>query len=99
MSSVERFWTEDFKSLIESFYIFPAAWMTRDQQLNALTRLAIIIFVIMLLAGFRYAWQFLVIVLVVIIWMRYSQSQSIVEGYEPTPTPIVPAMNIKPSRR
>ena len=91
MSLRDKFWTENLGALFTSAQVVPLTSMGLAEQLNALTRLMIIIFAIMYLFNFSYAVPFLVISLAFIIILYYIQKrtmQKCQENYCRKPGPL-----------
>ena len=68
-----NFWTENMYDLFCSQQIIPTTSMTNEQQMNALTRLTILLFIILLLLDYKYSFAFLLISLLLIIIIYYLQ--------------------------
>jgi len=82
MSCKEKFWLTNITGLFKSLQVIPMNDMSLGEQMNALTRLMIILFVIMFLFNFPYSLLFLVISLVLIIISYYIRKmQSKHENY------------------
>jgi len=83
----KKFYLENFGALLSNIQVVPMPDMNLAEQLNALTRLVIIIFIIMLLFNFKYSMQFLIISLLFIIIIYYIQRKTMErkshENYEP----------------
>ena len=78
----DRIWLENFRELFCNINIIPFDNMSLEQQLNAVTRLVILIFlVIFLLFDFRYALLFFVLSLLFIIILYYIQRKNMKENY------------------
>jgi hypothetical protein len=93
MSTDEKFWASDPCILLTNIRLFPLNDMTRDEKLNALTRLALLVAAGLYFYGQEHWFTFLIIALLVIVLMKYAGKK---EGYgiknEPTtekatPTP------------
>jgi hypothetical protein len=54
----KKFYLEHFPTLFSNIQVVPTSDMNLAEQLNALTRLVIIIFIIMLLFNFTYSMHF-----------------------------------------
>jgi hypothetical protein len=72
----EKFWLENLGDIF-SFQIVPIDTMSLAEQLNAITRLIIIIFIILFLLEFRYNAQFFLISILLIIFVFYIQKKTI----------------------
>lgn len=73
MSCDNKFWIENINCLFSSAQVVPLNNMSMNQQLNAITRLVLVIFVVALLFNFRYGLHFLVFSLVFLIIIWYIQ--------------------------
>ena len=88
----EKFFVEDPCQLFAHLYIFPTQSMTIDEKLNALTRLAIIISLIMFALDYNHWFTFLILSLLFIVLIKYvgkknsagKESFSIVPTYDST---------------
>jgi len=69
----DTFWIENFGSLFSSVQIIPLSNMSTEEQLNSISRLIFIIYVIMLLFEFKYSIEFIIISLLFIIIIYYIQ--------------------------
>lgn len=86
-NSEEKFWTDDFCSLFKQpWRIVPLASYTRDEKLNALTRLSILIALVLLVLGHEYWYIFLGLSLLILILLKYTCNGSKIEGFSITPT-------------
>ena len=63
----ERFWLENFSSLYSSDSLLPSSNKSRNENLNATTRLVILVFIILLLCGSKITFWFLLFSLIVIL--------------------------------
>ena len=70
---MSTFWLEDIKSLFTAPEVVPMGNMSLQEQMNAMTRLVLILFAIMLLLNFKYSTEFLVISMAFIIIIYYIQ--------------------------
>lgn len=77
-----KFWIEDPCILFTDLVFFPTTEMTREQKLNALTRLAIIISVIMFTFDYPNWYIFLLISILFIIVIQYSSKAKDVKKTE-----------------
>jgi hypothetical protein len=96
--SDKKFWLENVGALFSSIQVVPHGNMNLAEQLNAITRLVLIIGVIMWLFNFRYGLHFLIISLVFIIIIYYIQRntmQRCQENYE-LPCPRQNVYNLQP---
>lgn len=76
---MSEFWINDPCALFDC-KIFPTQSMTKTEKLNALTRLAIIIAIIMYIMEYKHWFTFLLIALLVIVIIEYSGKSKNVEG-------------------
>jgi hypothetical protein len=84
-----KFWIEDPCVLISDLVFFPTAGMTREQKLNALTRLAVVIAVIMYAMEYKYWHTFLLVAILSLVIIEYaSKIKDKKEGFTITPTRI-----------
>jgi len=83
-----KFWVETPCILMSDIVFFPTANMTREQKLNALTRLAIAIAVAMFLMDYKYWSTFLLISVLFLVIVYYSEKNNKVdkEGFSIVPT-------------
>lgn len=72
----KNFWLENFSALFSSFQIVPFKNQILEEQLNAITRLLLIVFVLMLLFNFSYSIHFLIISMIFIIIIYYIQKRT-----------------------
>lgn len=68
----EKFWVEDPCVLLSNLRVFPMREMTRDEKLNALTRLALLITLVMYAMEYKQWINFLLISLLVVVILKYS---------------------------
>lgn len=73
-SSKTSFWVEDPCILFSDMYLFPTKNMTKVEKLNALTRLAIVIAIIMYFMKYEHWFTFLALSILLIIILNYSGS-------------------------
>lgn len=83
-----KFWVEDPCILFSDLVFFPTAGMTREQKLNALTRLAIGISVGMYVAEYKHWSTFLLGSVLIIVVLEYGQKLKKKEGFTIVPTRI-----------
>jgi len=69
----KTFWIEAPICLITNFAIIPSADMTLEERMNAITRIVLIVFIIMLFLRCKQALLFLVISLAVITFLYYAK--------------------------
>ena len=68
-----KLWLENPYNLVSSIEIIPMNGMTVGQQMNALTRFVLLVFIILILFNFKYSVIFLLISFVLIIILYYIQ--------------------------
>ena len=68
-----KIWLENITDLFCSLNVIPLSKMNLEAQLNALTRLVILVFLILLLIGFKHSVLFLLLSLLFIIILYYIQ--------------------------
>lgn len=71
----DRFWLESPECLLRDLNFVPNVDMTLEQRMNTITRLVIVIFIILLVVKAKYAVKFLLVSLVLIIVLYYSNVQ------------------------
>lgn len=78
-----EFWLENPKNLYKNFKLVPTSFMTLEENLNCLTRLVIIIFIILYLLNYNYSIVFLLVLLLIIIIFYYNKRKQMttVEAY------------------
>jgi len=99
MGTDDVFWAKDPGVLFRSFAIFPTPDMTKNEKLNALTRLAIAVSIIMYYMEYQHWFIFLILSLLVIVILAYagdpetfavkkmdSNEESNIEKFTVTPT-------------
>lgn len=82
-ASDEKFWAQDPCILFTNLSLLPTSSQTKDQKLNALTRLAIVISIVLYFMKYEYALQFALGALLVILLLKYA-------GNGPAPAPEKP---------
>jgi uncharacterized protein DUF5762 len=80
----EKFWIDEPCSLFKSANVFPSNGLTKDQKLNALTRLALGIAIILYFLEYEYWLIFLILALLIIVLFHFINVQ--IEGFSVTPT-------------
>lgn len=94
----EKFWAQDPCVLLTNLSLLPTASQTKDQKLNALTRLAIIIAIVLYFMKYEYALQFALCAVLVILLLKYAgngsgdRSETKKEGFTIVPTYANPDM-------
>jgi Family of unknown function (DUF5762) len=71
MNTTIKFWLEDPSILVSDLVFLPTVEMTREQKLNALTRLAVAVTVVMYLTECEYWSTFLLTSMLAIVVMQY----------------------------
>lgn len=85
--TTEKFWIEDISELFRNpSKILPLPSMTKDEKLNALTRLVLLVTVVLYFAEFKKWLYFLLFSLLIIIVLKYNCSLSKTEHFTMTPT-------------
>ena len=82
-ADTEKFWVDDPCVLFKITKIVPSSTMTKDEKLNALTRLSIIIGAGMYFMKYEHALTFLLLALLMILIIKYGTKK---EGFAITPT-------------
>lgn len=72
-----QFWIQDPQGLISDWKFIPNRHMSLEEKMNAITRLVIIIFIIMLILKYKHALPFLIVTLVLIVFLYYAQRRRI----------------------
>lgn len=80
--SKNKLWLENPLNLVCDTSMIPLEGMSYTEQMNAITRLVIVIFIIMLLVGFKDSLFFLVISLIFIIILYYYQRKNMMNYSE-----------------
>ncbi len=80
-SCKQEFWLENAPDIFCSPDIIPLTNMTLEAQLNAMTRLVGIVFLVMLVTGFKYALLFLAFSLAIIIVLYFIKRKQMAEKY------------------
>ena len=89
--NVTKFWVEDPCVLISDLVFFPTSDMTREQKLNALTRLAIVISAIMYMMEYKHWHTFLLVSILSLVIVEYAAKMKATkekEGFSIVPTRI-----------
>ncbi len=71
----EVFWLKEPSVLLTEMKFIPKEDMTLEEQLNTVTRLIIVVFIVMLILKYKHALTFLMIALIIIIIYYYSQKR------------------------
>jgi len=96
-----KFWIEDISYLFHSFYLIPTCQMDLAEQMNCMTRIILVIFIIMLFVNISYDVLFLAVSLLLIIsvyyWIKsFKKPENFVEYYGKVETvlePVPPVAN------
>lgn len=86
MSSTE-FWIKEPCVLFSNLAIFPTQEMTKNEKLNALTRLAILATIIMYFMKYEWWFTFLILALLIIVILAYTNNPDTPEKEDFTVTP------------
>lgn len=89
LSCEQKFWIENFADLFCSSSLIPLNDMKLEEQMNAVTRLVFLIFLIMLITGFKYAVVFIVVSLATVILLYFIKRKKMdeyTESFEHTQT-------------
>ena len=81
-----KFWLEDPSALLRSWDFIPNERMSRDEKLNALTRLVLIITVALYISKYPYWSTFFLVSIVGIIGLKYAMKPEQREGFSVPPT-------------
>lgn len=79
MRCQNKFWLENITELFCNFNLVPFKSMTSEEQMNSITRLVFIIFIILILFNFKQSLPFLVLSLFFIITIYYIQKKNLEE--------------------
>lgn len=102
-SSDEKFWVEEPCSLFGDMTFFPTKSMTKTEKLNALTRLAIAISIVMYFMKYDHWFTFLILAILIIIILNYSgnsetfKKEEIKEEKEDEEEPLIENFSIVPT--
>ena len=91
----DKLWLEYIPNLFCSFNLIPLEGMSLAQQMNALTRLILLVTLVLHLMGFKHSFLFLLLALLFIIIIYYIQRKTMNEAFKaehftscaPTPPP------------
>uniref|UniRef100_A0A6C0K731 Minor capsid protein P9 transmembrane helices domain-containing protein n=1 Tax=viral metagenome TaxID=1070528 RepID=A0A6C0K731_9ZZZZ len=93
---MSKFWVEDISYLFHSFYLVPTRSMGLEEQMNCITRIVLLIFLIMLFANISYDVLFLAVSVLLIIGAYYlikampSKKENFIEYYGKVDTVLEP---------
>jgi hypothetical protein len=62
-----KVWTDDFCSLLNNIDIIPTKNMSKNEKINAITRMILVVFIIMVIMKYRYSLIFLILALLILI--------------------------------
>ena len=89
----ERFWVQDPSALLTRLYVFPTADMSKNEKLNALTRLSLIVTGLMYWLKYEHWFTFLLLAVLIIVLLKYGvktkengKGHNKKEGFTVTPT-------------
>ena len=94
-----KFWIEDISNLFQPFYLIPSKTMSLEEQLNCLTRVVLLIFLIMVFVNVTYDILFLSVSLLLIIiifylYKNFSKKEEFIEYYGKVDTVLTPPPTI-----
>jgi hypothetical protein len=72
MTSTEKFWVDEPCVLVTDLRPFPLPGMSRDEKLNALTRLSAIISLVLYFMDYEYWFTFLILSILAILLLKYA---------------------------
>jgi len=92
---MKKFWVENLPDLFCNFDVIPMKDMTSEEQMNSLTRIVLLIFILLFIIDFRYDFLFLGISLVTIIILYYviqniKMKKPIQENFGPVESALEP---------
>ena len=91
----QKFWVEDICVLFSPLTLIPTEKMTKNERLNALTRLVLVVSAVLFYIQYEYWLQVLLISLFAIILFKYGgKKEGGKEGFTVTPTFSSPDMNV-----
>lgn len=104
-SGSEKFWVDDPSVLVTNIRLFPLSSMTKDEKLNALTRLGILIGGVLYFMNNEHWFTFIILSMLVILLMKYagksenfkppeSGGETQIENFTLTPTYASSDMNL-----
>lgn len=85
----DKFWVDDPCILFSNFQIFPNPKQTKNEKLNALTRLAVIISIVLYYFEYEYWVSFLLVSLLTVLLLKYAgkrNKEGTKEGFTVVPT-------------
>ena len=75
MSEKEKFFIDDPCVLFTNIRLFPLASMTKDEKLNALTRLSIAIAAVLYFMKYEYWLTFLILAILIVVLLKYASTK------------------------
>lgn len=101
----EKLWIDDINSLFKNWDIFPTANMTKEEKLNAITRLIFITSLIFLIVGKKDISLYILLIGLIIIIVVYTQNKDTIEGFDtdisstlyPYPAAATPTTTVTPT--
>lgn len=81
-NSHNRFWVDDINSFFDDWSIFPSAKMSREEKLNAVTRLILLISILLLFLGKKDASLYILIIGLLIVIVIYSNETKDIRNSE-----------------
>lgn len=70
---LDVFWLESPETLFLDLEFVPSNDISIERRLNAITRVILIVFIVLLVMKYKHALTFLLIALIIVIWMYYSR--------------------------
>lgn len=86
MSEKEKFFIDDPCVLFTNIRLFPLASMTKDEKLNALTRLSIAIAIVLYFMQYEFWLTFLILAILIIVLLKYATNKGETNGNTNTST-------------
>lgn len=71
----QKVWLEDISAIVECPSVIPNKRMTRNEKINTITRLVLLIFAFMLLVNYRYSLNFIVLALLIILILYFINTK------------------------
>jgi hypothetical protein len=75
MTEKEKFFVDDPCVLFTNIRLFPLASMTKDEKLNALTRLSIAIAAVLYFMQYEYWLTFLILAILIVVLLKYASTK------------------------
>lgn len=76
MTTPDKYWVQDPCALFTNMQFFPTKSMTKEEKLNALTRLAIVIAIIMYFMDYKQWFTFLVLSVLILTVLQYGTTST-----------------------